>query len=250
MVRKKIQKQLYITIFGTNTKAGRAFDLILLWLIIISVVTVMLESIESVREEYTRVLVITEYVFTGIFTIEYILRILSHPKPRQYVFGSYGIIDLIAILPTYLMFFVPGAQYFISIRILRLLRVFRILKIMSFIENARILSRALASSFQKIMVFMMAVASLVIILGTSMYVIEGSENQFDSVPKSIYWTIVTITTVGYGDIVPQTPLGQFVASILMLMGYAIIAVPTGIVSVELNRTQKAVLQPIFVNLLH
>jgi voltage-gated potassium channel len=210
------------------------FDLVLLASIILSIVLVMLESISSVRTIFSVELLYLEWMLTILFTIEYAMRVFSSPKPRNYTLSFLGIIDFIALLPTYLSIFVSGTHFFVVVRAIRLLRVFRILKLTRYLKEASIIGGALIASQKKILVFLMGVVSLVTIMGTIMYMIEGAEHGFTSIPVSIYWAIVTVTTVGYGDISPQTPMGQFVASILMLMGYAIIAVPTGIVTAELS----------------
>ncbi|GAB2778014.1 ion transporter [Rhabdobacter roseus] len=230
-----VRKKLFTVIFGTDTRSGRRFDIILLVLILISILSVCLESVPSLRDRFGSFFLSLEIFFTAIFTIEYLLRIYSHPKPLRYLISFYGIIDLISILPTYFLFFVSG-HYLITIRTLRLLRVFRILKLSNFVHHAEMLETALIASAQKIIIFMSTIVSLVLIIGTIMYVTEGEEHGFTSIPTSIYWAVVTITTVGYGDLTPQTTLGQFFSTIVMIIGYAIIAVPTGIVTVELSRT--------------
>lgn len=236
MEKMTVKEKIYHVIYGTDTPAGRGFDLALLWLILASIVVVCLESVPAYNAGYLRYFIALEWTFTAIFSLEYLLRIYSHPRPLRYFTSFYGIIDLISILPTYLTFFVPGLQYLMSVRILRLLRIFRILKLTSFIRNAQIIQSALINSIHKLTVFIAAVLCLVLIIGTLIYVIEGPENGFTSIPLSIYWTIVTITTVGYGDITPKTSLGQILSSVVMLIGYALIAVPTGIVSAELSKS--------------
>lgn len=201
--------------------------------IIGSVLAVMIDSIPMVRANYYEPLLILEWIFTILFTIEYVLRVYSVHKARNYIFSFYGIVDLLAILPTYISLIFPGTQYFVVIRILRVLRVFRVLKFAQYLQSAQLLALALQNSKRKILVFLLTVLTLVIILGSLMYMIEGEENGFTSIPVSIYWAIVTLTTVGYGDISPQTPLGQILASFIMITGYGIIAVPTGIVTVEM-----------------
>ena len=235
-MKLKLRERLYRTIFGTDTPAGKTFDLILLILILLSVIVVLLESVVELRKEYQSLFLTIEWIFTIIFTIEYLLRIYSSPKPKGYIFSFFGLVDLLSILPTYLSLLLGGLQYLLLIRILRLLRIFRILKLVHFVENAELLATALKASFHKIIIFISVVVTFVIIVGAMMYVIEGESNGFTSIPKSIYWTIVTITTVGYGDITPLTNLGKLLASVVMLTGYAIIAVPTGIVTVELQKT--------------
>ncbi len=194
----------------------------------------MAESVEEIALQFGWELFILEWIFTILFTMEYALRVFVSHRPKSYIFSVLGIIDLLALLPTYLSLFISGTQYLMVIRALRLLRVFRILKLSRYLGEAKILADALDSSRKKISVFLVAVVALVIILGTVMYMVEGGQNGFTSIPRSIYWAIVTITTVGYGDIAPQTVLGQSIAALLMLTGYAIIAVPTGIVTSELT----------------
>jgi voltage-gated potassium channel len=222
-------------IFGTDTRAGRQFDVILLWLILISVFVVVLESIPALNKDFASTFFYIEFFFTGLFTIEYITRIIISPQPRKYIFSIWGWIDFLSILPFYLLVLWPTTHYFIILRLFRLLRIFRILKLLRFVTEAQHLTAALKASLHKIAVFIFAVLTLVFLMGTVMYVIESPENGFTSIPQSIYWTIVTLTTVGYGDITPVTSFGKFIASIIMLCGYAIIAVPTGIVSVEIAK---------------
>ncbi len=232
------RNKLYEIIFEADTPAGKWFDIVLLWAILLSVLVVFLESIAELRTSYGDIFYYLEWFFTILFSIEYILRIISAKKSFGYIFSFYGVIDVLAILPTYLSLVIAGSQYFLVIRILRLLRVFRILKLTHMIRQATILRRALIASRGKIAVFLFAVLTLIVIIGAVMYVIEGPENGFTSIPFSMYWAIVTMTTVGYGDISPQTTIGQIFASIVMIMGYAIIAVPTGIVSVEIADVTK------------
>jgi voltage-gated potassium channel len=233
------QLKLYGIIFEAETPLGKWFDVILLWTIVLSVLVVFLESIADLKLKYGDIFFVLEWTFTILFTIEYVLRIICVNKSFRYILSFYGIIDLLAILPTYLSLFIVGSQYLVVIRILRLLRVFRIFKLSHLLKQADILKKALLASRGKIAVFLFAVLTMIVVVGALMYVIEGPEHGFTSIPISMYWTIVTMTTVGYGDISPQTPLGQIVASIVMIMGYAIIAVPTGIVSVEMaDATRK------------
>jgi len=236
-VRKneQLRKRIFSIVFGSDTREGRLFDLILLVTILLSIGSVFLESISSLRIKYLPYILVAEWIFTILFTIEYILRIYSSERPMRYILSFYGLIDLIAILPTYISLLFGGAHYLVVVRAFCLLRVFRILKMSRYLYEGNILRRALQSSMYKITVFITSVVALVTIVGTLMYIIEGDKSGFTSIPVSIYWAIVTITTVGYGDISPQTPLGQFLASILMVIGYGIIAVPTGIVSVEMAR---------------
>lgn len=231
-------KRLHIIIFEADSKQGKTFDVSLLILIVLSVGVVMLDSIPSVNQKYGYALFIAEWFFTIIFTIEYILRIVLTKRPSKYIFSFYGIIDLLAILPTYLSMVLAGSHFLLFIRILRLLRVFRVLKLVRFVKASAILGLALKNSRHKIIVFLEVVMTLVIIVGSLMYLIEGPENGFTSIPKSIYWAIVTITTVGYGDVAPNTVLGQTLASMLMIIGYAILAVPTGIMSVEIAKAGR------------
>lgn len=231
------RRRLFIVIFGTDTRAGRNFDVALLWAILLSILTVMLESVDFIRQEYGSWLRIAEWGFTIVFTIEYMARIISIRKPMYYITSFYGIIDFLSVIPTYLGLFIGGVQYLLVIRALRLLRIFRILKLTRYIGEASTLGAALKASLHKIAVFLWAVFAVVMIMGTIMYLVEGGENGFTSIPKSIYWAIVTLTTVGYGDIIPQTTLGQVLASMIMILGYAIIAVPTGIVTAEITQAK-------------
>jgi len=233
-----LRQKLYIVIYGTNTPAGKLFDVALLFFIILSVAVVMFETVSDVDIRFHKELVILEWVFTILFTLEYILRIISTDKPWKYIFSFYGIIDLLAILPMYLSFFISGSNILASIRALRLLRLFRVMKLMQFVGEATRLKNALRESRNKIIVFLYSVLVISMIVGTIMYIIEGPEAGFTSIPRSIYWTIVTLTTVGYGDIVPVTALGQFLSMIVMIIGYGVIAVPTGIVSAEFTLQQK------------
>jgi voltage-gated potassium channel len=230
---KSIKDRLYEIIFEADTPAGKLFDLVLLFVILISVILVMLESVPSVAATYLNILRPLEWIITGIFTLEYILRVGIVKKPLRYIFSFYGIIDFLSVIPTYLSLFIVGSHSLIVIRLLRLLRIFRILKLTRYSNAGRTLGRAMWASREKIGVFIFFVIILVVIIGTIMYLVEGESHGFTSIPRSIYWAIVTLTTVGYGDISPETSLGQFLASIVMIMGYAIIAVPTGIVTSEL-----------------
>ncbi len=234
-----IRDKLHEIIFGTETKAGRQFDLILLWLILISVLIVMLESINPFREAYPELFYFAEWTLTIIFTLEYILRIYVNRKPLKYIFSFWGVIDLIAIAPTYLSLIALGANSLLIIRVVRLLRVFRILKLGRYLGEAEVLAKALKASYHKIAIFFGVVLTVVTIMGTLMYLFEGGSNGFESIPQSIYWAIVTITTVGFGDIVPTTALGKILSSFVMIIGYAIIAVPTGIVTVELGKASTS-----------
>lgn len=229
--------QWYDVIFESHTRAGKLFDIILLVLIIGSLLAIMLESIPSLLKTHRLFFRYVEWFFTGLFTIEYLIRLVVVRKKLKYMLSFYGIIDLIAILPTYLAIVLVGAQYFMVIRSFRLLRVFRVLKMVRFLGEASMLTSALRASRIKIIVFLVAVMCVVFVMGTVMYVVEGPSNGFTSIPVSIYWCIVTLTTVGYGDISPQTPAGQIIASLIMIMGYGIIAVPTGIVTTEMGKAQ-------------
>jgi voltage-gated potassium channel len=232
------RSRLYIIIFEANTPTGKLFDVVLIISIILSVVAVMLDSVNEINERHGSSLYVVEWFFTVLFTIEYILRLICIGKPARYARSFFGIVDLMAILPTYVSVFFPGIQYLISIRILRILRVFRVLKLVEYSDEAQMLLRALHASRRKITVFLFTVFTLVVIFGSLMYLIEGEENGFTSIPRSVYWSVVTMTTVGYGDISPQTNLGQFLAVIIMIMGYGIIAVPTGIVTLELAYARR------------
>ena len=230
---------LHTVIYEADTLVGRIFDIILVILIVLSVVLVMLESIDDVDSKYHGALLTLEWIVTIFFTIEYIARIISIKKPLKYIFSFYGIVDLLSTLPLYLSYAVAGSQALLAVRALRLLRIFRILKLVKYLGEASQLNAALKASRTKILVFIYVVVILSIIMGTIMYLIESDEAGFTSIPRSIYWTIVTLTTVGYGDIAPQTNFGQFIATLIMIMGYGIIAVPTGIVTVEFTKFGKS-----------
>ena len=229
------QTVLHEVIFEADTALGKGFDILLIVSILASVVAVMLDSILVVQLHFGRVLYGIEWFFTIMFTVEYILRLMCVGKPFKYAISFYGIVDLLAIIPTYVSLFILGGLYSLVIRILRILRIFRVLKLAPYLGESRLLIKALRASGRKITVFIYTVMTLVVIFGSLMYVIEGGDNGFTSIPRSIYWAIVTLTTVGYGDISPQTVLGQSLASMVMITGYAIIAVPTGIVTVEMSR---------------
>ncbi len=233
MEKQKLRQILRIIIFGTYTKAGKLFDIILLITIAFSVVIVMLNSVEELHVDYGQMFIIVEWIITILFTIEYTLRIYTSVRPLKYIFSFYGIIDLLSIIPTYISIFVTGTHFLLVIRMLRLMRIFRVLKLGRYINASDTLLIAFNNSRRKILVFLEVVIIIVVITGSMMYLVEGPENGFTSIPKSIYWAIVTITTVGYGDIAPNTILGQTIASILMITGFAIIAVPTSIVGGEL-----------------
>lgn len=232
---KDWRSKLHEVIFEADTPAGRAFDVVLIASILLSVLAVMLDSIASVRAVYGGLLYGVEWFFTLLFTVEYVLRLLCVKRPVAYATSFYGVVDLLAVIPTYLSIFFPAGRYLLVIRVLRVLRVFRILKFARYVGEARILMEALRASSRKIIVFLFTVLTLVTIFGSFMYLIEGEENGFTSIPRSIYWAIVTLTTVGYGDISPQTSAGQALASLIMILGYSIIVVPTGFVTVELGR---------------
>lgn len=235
------KNKLHEIIYEADTSAGKWFDIILLFLILASIAVVMLESVSSISNTYAYELNIIEWIITALFTFEYFARIIVIKKPKEYIFSFYGVIDFLSTIPKYLSLFFIGSHALVALRALRLLRVFRILKLARFIGEGNQLANALKASRAKISVFLLAIFMLCIILGTLMYMIEGgSGGGFTSIPRSVYWAIVTLTTVGYGDIAPVTPFGQFIASIIMILGYAVIAVPTGIVSSEMTRDQKKV----------
>ena len=233
------RKKIHDIIYEADTPSGKLFDVLLLIVILISILLVMLESVESIESEYAAILNISEWVITILFSIEYILRIISVKNPKTYIFSFYGIIDLLSTIPKYISLFVLGTHSLIAIRALRLLRVFRILKLTRFIGESANFGKALKRSRAKIAVFLSFVIVLCVILGTVMYLVESEQDSgFTSIPRSVYWAIVTLTTVGYGDIAPMTALGQFIASLIMILGYGIIAVPTGIVTSEMTRSEK------------
>lgn len=236
--KKSYKHRLHEIIYEADTRSGKVFDVILLMAILASILFVMLESVKSFDEKYHTFLDIAEWVITILFSIEYILRIVSIKKPLKYIFSFYGIIDLLSTIPKYLALIFAGTHQLAALRALRLLRVFRILKLARYIGASNRLIIALKASKAKIAVFLFFVIILCIILGTVMYMIEGEENGFTSIPRSVYWAIVTLTTVGYGDIAPHTPIGQFIASIIMILGYGIIAIPTGIVTSEMTRNDQ------------
>ncbi len=240
-IKKTTWKQrLHEIIYEADTKEGKLFDVILLIAIIASILLVMLESIESFDAKYHNFLDIAEWGITLLFSLEYILRLISIKKPFKYIFSFYGIVDLLSTIPKYLSFIFVGSHHLVALRALRLLRVFRILKLTRYVGASNTLLVALRSSRAKISVFLFFVVIVCIILGTIMYMIEGEENGFTSIPRSVYWAIVTLTTVGFGDIAPQTPLGQFIASIIMILGYGVIAIPTGIVSSEIAKNTNKI----------
>ncbi len=226
------REKIKIILYGTNTILGRMFDLVLLGLILLSVLLIMMETVQGINQKYHQQLIICEWIITIFFTIEYILRIISIQKPIKYIFSFYGIIDLLAVLPMYLSIFFPAASVLSVIRALRFFRLFKILHIPQISHQSAQLRDAIEASKEKILVFIYFVLISTVIIGTIMYLVEGKESGFTSIPMGIYWTIVTLTTVGYGDISPQSPLGQFIAALVMILGYGIIAVPTGIVTAE------------------
>lgn len=232
---KELQEKIYTVIFESDTRAGRMFDLALIFFILLSVAMLMLDSVPGIHDGWGSWLLGAELVITLLFTIEYLLRLFSARRPARYAFSFFGIVDLLAIVPGYASLFFPGLHVLTTIRILRILRIFRVLKMVQFMGEGNNLWLALKRSRYKITVFLVTVLTVVVIVGSLMYLIEGEERGFTSIPKSIYWAIVTMTTVGYGDIAPKTPLGQLVASLLMVTGYGIIAVPTGIVTAEMMR---------------
>ncbi len=232
------KRRAHKIIFEADTPAGKAFDIVILLLILISVFTLMASTVAGIQSRYASLINITEWIVTGLFTIEYLARIVVLKNPSKYIFSFWGIIDLLATIPKYLALFFVGANYLVVLRALRLVRVFRILDLAPYIGESHNLTAALKASKAKILVFIVAVISLSVVLGTIMYWVEGPVHGFTSIPKSVYWTIVTMTTVGYGDIAPQTGIGQFIASIVMILGYGIIAVPTGIVTAEYTQNLK------------
>jgi voltage-gated potassium channel len=238
MTNKKWLSKLHEIIFEADTRVGKIFDIFLIITILFSVLAVMLDSVREINDNYGDLLYIIEWIFTILFTIEYIFRLISIGQPIRYATSFFGIIDLIAFLPTYFSLLLPGSQYFLVVRLLRVLRIFRVLKLVQYLKEARLLMQAMRESGRKIAVFLFAVLTLVVIFGSLMYVIEGEENGFTSIPISIYWSIVTLTTVGYGDISPQTGFGQTLAAVIMILGYSIIAVPTGIVTTQIAKSYK------------
>lgn len=230
--------KLHEVIYEADTPAGKTFDIALLLVILASVALVMMESVSWMLEKYAYEFYVAEWIITGIFTVEYALRIISINKPKRYIFSFYGIVDLLSTMPSYIGFFFGGANLLFAIRALRLLRVFRILKVTRYIGESRKLIGALKNSKPKILVFLFAVLIICVIAGTLMHLVEGTGGGFDNIPLSIYWCIVTLTTVGFGDIAPITPLGRFIASLIMIMGYGIIAVPTGIVGAEYSKATE------------
>ena len=234
-----LRDRIRIIIFEADTKAGRRFDVTLIGMILLSVLTVMLDSVPQINAGYGQQLYYAEWFFTVLFTVEYVVRLWCIEHSWGYAKSFYGVVDLLSVLPTYLSLWFPGAQFFLAVRILRVLRVFRVLRMVRYVGEAELIAQALAASRRKIIVFVASVLALMVIFGALMYVVEGGTNPaFASIPHSIYWAVTTMTTVGYGDITPTTPLGQSLASFIMIMGYGIIAVPTGIVTLELNEANR------------
>ncbi|MDT3307236.1 ion transporter [Shewanella vaxholmensis] len=230
-----LKRQLRTIIFGTDTPAGRYFDIALMVCIVLSVGLVFLDTVEMFHREYGQIIRVLEWVFTVIFTIEYGLRLYCATHPVLYARSFYGIVDLLSVLPSYLALLIPGANFTLVIRILRLFRIFRVLKLLRYLSEGNVLLRAMMQSSRKVFIFFFSVSLIVMVLSAVMYVVEGPDNGFSSIPKSVYWTIVTITTVGYGDITPKTGLGQAIAAFTMLIGYSIIAIPTGILTAEISQ---------------
>ncbi len=235
----KLKRKLNEIIFGTDTKAGRIFDIALIWLIIISIVSVMLESVEEINNKYFFILSPLEWLLTIIFSLEYFLRIFISPRPLKYIFSFFGLVDLFSVLPSYIALFFPGLQSLLIIRALRLVRIFRILKLSRYSDAGKLILSSLRASHAKITVFLLTIITISIVFGTIMYLLEGKESGFTSIPRGFYWAIVTMTTVGFGDIVPKSTLGQFLSAILMVLGYAVIAVPTGIVTIEMANQKNS-----------
>ncbi|MEM1435704.1 MAG: ion transporter [Pseudomonadota bacterium] len=236
--RLTLRDRTRIIIFEAETPAGAAFDIALIIAILASVVAIMLDTVDVIHERYGAVLMVTEWVFTVLFTIEYLVRLWCIREPLRYARSFFGLIDLLCLLPTYIGFFFVGAQNLLVIRILRVLRIFRVLRMVRYVNEANFLLEALKASRRKITVFISTVFALVVIFGSLMYLIEGTENGFTSIPKSVYWAVITLTTVGYGDLTPVTPLGQAVSTLVMVLGYGIIAVPTGIITMEMTQAQQ------------
>ena len=230
--------QIKLIIFGTDTRAGKLFDVVLIITIVLSIITVLLDSVVEYNQQYGRIFSIAEWTFTIMFTVEYLLRIFSIRRAFSYIFSFFGVIDFLAIIPSYLSLFLPGTEVFAVIRVLRVLRIFRVLKLVQFMGEADLLMKAMIASRRKIFIWLFFVMNIVIVLGSVIYLVEGGKAGFDSIPRSIYWAIVTLTTVGYGDVVPQTSLGQAIAAFIMILGYSIIAVPTGIITAEITFAAK------------
>jgi len=238
LIINKWRDKIYEVIFEADTPIGKLFDEILIVCIIASVLVVMLDSVDSIGGKYARLFYILEWFFTIVFSIEYILRLISVRRPVKYATSFFGIVDLLTVIPTYLDLFLPGTRFLLVIRILRVLRIFRVLKLAKYVGESNLLIRAIKASGRKITIFLFFIITIVVVLGSLMYIVEGAKHGFTSIPKSIYWAIVTLTTVGYGDVAPETSLGQAMAVVVMIMGYSIIAVPTGIVTVEMAQAFK------------
>ncbi|MBK98082.1 MAG: ion transporter [Balneola sp.] len=236
--KKGFRRNLHIIIFGSDTFSGKLFDIILIAAIVLSVAVIMMDSISEIRVRYGDLLWNLEWAFTLLFSVEYLFRIATVKNVKDYVLSFYGIIDFLAVLPTYLSILIPGTQYLVAIRVLRILRIFRVLKLALYLSEVNFISKALWQSRRKILVFLFAVVLICMIAGSIMYVVEGPEYGFSNIPISIYWAIVTLSTVGFGDIAPVTPLGQFISAIIMMLGYGIIAVPTGIVTYEMTKNTR------------
>lgn len=234
-----LRQRFYTIIFEADTVAGKRFDVVLIVTIMLSLLVVVLDSMASVSARYRLVLDLCEWFFTGLFTLEYLVRLYCVPRPARYAFSFFGVVDLLAILPTYLALLVPGAHLLVDVRVLRLLRIFRVFKLTSYVTEYTQLAHAVSASRRKISVFLLFVLMVVLVVGTLMYVVEGPENGFSSIPTSMYWAITTMTTVGFGDITPHTDLGRLLASVMMLMGWGVLAVPTGIVTAEMVGVGKA-----------
>ncbi|MBN1153379.1 ion transporter [candidate division KSB1 bacterium] len=234
------RETIHTIIFEADTPGGKLFDVVLIIFILLSVVVVMLDSITKFQLAHKSALYYLEWFFTIVFTIEYLFRIISVRHPSTYIYSFYGVIDLLAIIPTYASLIFPGTHYFLVVRLLRIMRIFRVMKFVQYVSEAKLLMNAIKASRRKIFVFLLAVITILIILGSIMYVIEGPENGFTSIPTAVYWAIITFTTVGYGDITPQTSIGQAISAIVMILGYSIIVVPTGLVTVELSRAEKPI----------
>lgn len=243
MPRGRLRERLRTIIFEHDTFAGRAFDVVLIVAILVSVLVVMLDSVPELNARHGALLQRAEWFFTLLFSVEYVLRLWAARSARGYAFSFYGAIDLLAVLPTYLAALFPAGRFLAVVRVLRVVRVFRVLKLVEYVQEASVLARALRASRRKISVFLLAVISIVVIVGSLMYLIEGPASGFTSIPLAMYWAIVTLTTVGYGDIAPQTAIGRGLAATLMIVGYGIIAVPTGIVTLELERASRAAPEP-------
>ncbi len=226
---------VYEIIFKADTIAGKSFDIAVIVIIALSVITVIINTVDSIEQEYGNILHIIEWIFTILFTIEYILRLICCKRPAAYARSFFGVVDLLAILPTYISVFLPGGHVLLVVRILRVLRIFRVLKLVKYIGESEMLIDALRSSRRKITVFLFSVITIVIIFGSVMYIVESSENGFTNIPQSIYWAVVTLTTVGYGDVTPHTHIGKVISMVIMVMGYGILAVPTGIVTAEMTK---------------